>query len=197
MLKTLCCRKLNIIRFEFKPAMVSGNQLTLTSIGHVSVLASQLGNADYEPVDFEQTFNITGNYATWVQSQFTVSELADPNISGPNAVASLDGFPNLVKYALGLTAKVPATSGGTLGPPQTSVISTDWAFDFWHPSSIIDVTYEVEVSSNLSTWTTTGVTLVHVNTLGPNELWRAKYPLSSATTVYFRLKITQPVGQVQ
>ena len=173
------------------PATISGNELTMTGGGTVVVSASQAGDASYNAAaNVEQSFLVTGGasgFTAWQQANFTAGELLDQNLSGPNAVYGLDGYPNLVKYALGLDPKVNATSGlPTLGVP-----GSDWVYTYTRPSSVSDVTYSVEISTDLVTWTSVGVIHELVSTDSGTDTWRALYPLVSAANVYFRLKIVQ------
>jgi len=173
------------------PATVDGNELTMTGGGEVTVRASQTGNAAYNAAtDVDQSFTVTGGasgFTAWQQANFSEGELLDQNLSGPNAIYGLDGYPNLVKYALGLDPKVNVTAGlPTLGVP-----GTDWVYTYTRPSSIGDVTYTVEISTDLVTWTTVGVIHEFVSTASGTDTWRATYPLISASNVFFRLKIVQ------
>jgi hypothetical protein len=173
------------------PATIVGNQLTMTGGGTVVVRASQSGNASYSAApDVDRSFTITGGlsgFAAWQQANFSPEELLQGNLSGPNAVYGLDGYPNLVKYALGLDPKVNVTSGSpTLGVP-----GSEWVYTYTRPSSVGDVTYTVEISTDLVTWTTVGVVHEFVSTNSVTDTWRARYPLASAANVFFRLKIVQ------
>ncbi|MDP2138299.1 MAG: MBG domain-containing protein, partial [Candidatus Didemnitutus sp.] len=171
------------------PASVTGSSLTLTGAGLVTVRASQAGDANRNAApDVDQSFTVAGTFASWAQSRFTGSELLDANRSGPNAVYGLDGLPNLVKYALGLEPKQNVTTG----LPEVSVVGSDWVYTYTRPASVTDVAIAVEVSTNLSTWTSTGVTHEFVSTSGGTETWRATYPLASASNAFFRLKVTRP-----
>ncbi len=134
------------------------------------------------------TLTVTLDFPSWQNSKFTSAELADPGISGPNAVYGLDGLSNLLKYALGLEPKTNVTTG----LPGASVAGTDWVFTYARPTSINDVTYAVEVSTDLTTWTSAGVVHESVSTFGGYTTWRGRYPLASAPIAFFRLKIDQP-----
>jgi sugar lactone lactonase YvrE len=126
-------------------------------------------------------------YAIWRQAKFTAGELTNPSLSGPNAIYGLDGLSNLVKYALGLE---PKTDVFTALPAVTKT-ATDWVYTYTRPASATDVTYAVEVSTDLITWTTTGVTHEFVSTSGGIDTWRARYPLASAPNAFFRLSVTR------
>jgi hypothetical protein len=173
------------------PATLSGNDLTMTGSGVVVVKASQSGNAAYNAAtDVNQSFTVTGGasgFTAWQQANFTAGELLDVNLSGPNAIYGLDGYPNLVKYALGLDPKVNATSG----VPFLGVPGSDWVYTYTRPASVGDVTYTVEISTDLITWTAVGVIHEYVSTNSGTDTWRARYPLTSAANVFFRLKVVQ------
>jgi hypothetical protein len=170
------------------PAMVTGNSLTLTGTGTVTVRASQAGNATYSAAtDVVRSFNVTASFASWQQANFSGAELSNSAVSGPNAVYGQDGLSNLVKYALGLNPKQNITTG----LPVVGTAGGNWVYTYTRPTSITDVTYSVEISTNLTTWTSTGVTLSQQSTDGTTDTWTATYPLASATNVFFRLKVVQ------
>lgn len=171
------------------PATISGSTVTLTGAGTVVVRAAQAGNANYDAAaNVDRSFTVAANFASWQAQKFTAGELLQPAVSGATAIFGQDGLSNLVKYALGLEPKQNATSG----LPDTATLGTDWTFTYTRPASVTDVTYVVEVSTNLSTWTAVGVTHALVSTNGTTETWRGRYPISSAPNVFFRLKVTQP-----
>jgi hypothetical protein len=133
------------------------------------------------------TLTVTSNFISWQQTRFTAGELADPTKSGPNAIYGLDGLSNLVKYGLGLEPKADVFAA----LPGVTKTATDWVYTYTRPTAITDVTYAVEVSTDLITWTTAGVTREFVSTSGSTDTWRARYPLASAPNVFFRLIITR------
>jgi len=171
------------------PAFVSGNQLTLTAPGLVTIQATQAGNATYLPAPtVERSFTVTGNAASWRLAQFTETELNDPGISALTADPDGDGLNNLLEYALGLTPKAPNTAG----LPEMGVDGLDWTFTYTRPVDRPDLSYVVQVSTNLVDWTSTGVT--HGQTAESNgvQTWQARFLQSSASNLYFRLKISTP-----
>ncbi len=123
----------------------------------------------------------------WQQDKFTPGELADSGISGPGSDPDTDGLANLIEYALGLEPKAVSTSV----LPELSTTATDWVYTYTRPTDRPDITYVVEVSTNLTTWTAVSGTHEWVSSAGANETWQAKYPLGSAANAFFRLKVTQ------
>ncbi|MDI1250698.1 MAG: MBG domain-containing protein [Lacunisphaera sp.] len=178
------------------PANLSGTNnstLTLTGPGTVTVRALQAGNANYNAAsDVVHSFVVSAaatGFAAWRDAKFTIGELADLNISGPNAIYGQDGLPNLVKYALGLEPKQNITTG----LPVVTTTATDWVYTYQRPDSgagITDVNYTVEYSTDLTTWTP--LTDTFVSNVGGFDTRKATYALATATKIYFRLTITQP-----
>lgn len=171
------------------PAELNGTALTPTGEGLVTIRARQEGNDSYlAATAVERSFTVTSaavGFEQWRTQKFTAGELADALISGAGVDPDGDGLVNLLEYALALEPKVPSTSE----LPSVSVDASDWIYTYKRPVDRTDLTYLVEVSTNLSTWTTVGVTHERI-TEGAIETWRAKYPLASAT-VFFRLRVEQ------
>ena len=146
------------------------------------VVTNPAGSVTSDPI----VLTVTGGFDAWLAQYFTTEEQGNPSVSGPNVVYGADGLPNLLKYALGLNPKVNATTG----LPAVSTTSTHWVYTYTRPSDRPDISYAVEVSTNLSTWTTSGVTHEWVSTVEGVETWRASYPLTGAANAFFRLRIT-------
>ena len=171
------------------PATISGGTVTITGVGSVVVRASQAGDIDNYPApDVDQAFTVAANFLWWRQTKFTVGELAGTGVSGPNAVYGNDGLTNLLKYALGFEPK----SDIFTALPVVTATAIDWVYTYSRPSSISDVTYSVEISTDATTWTTAGVTHELVSSSGGVETRRGRYPLASAANIYFRLKVVRP-----
>jgi autotransporter-associated beta strand protein len=125
-------------------------------------------------------------FNTWQLANFTDAEISNPAISGPSAVPARDGIPNLMKYALGLAARTPTTTGMT-----TRFSGGTLSLTYRRPSNRPDLVYSVEASASLasSPWTTNAVT--HVRTvLGDPETWQASVPFSGSSR-FLRLKIVK------
>ena len=101
-------------------------------------------------------------------------------------MATSDGLPNLLKYALGLNPLVPANdsvSGDiTTGYLRLTVPKNPDA---------TDVTYHVEVTADLvAAWTTDGTT-VEVNTATLLQV-RANEPVAGSAAGFIRLRVSRP-----
>jgi hypothetical protein len=126
------------------------------------------------------------SFASWRSESFTPEELANPVISGAKATPAGDGLPNLLKYALGLPAKVPATANLTLGAQ-----GADWVFTYRRPADRPDLTYVVEACPDLSAaqWSSTGIVPVRTET-GTTETWQATIP-GASPAMFVRLRVVQ------
>jgi hypothetical protein len=181
--------------YQWRLDGVAMSGATAASLVIASVQAGDAGsypvevtNANGTVVSAPATLNVVPRFDSWMQSKFTATELTDPTKSGPSAIYGHDGLPNLVKYALGLDPKVDATGSAVPAPSSTS---TDWVYTYTRPTNITDVTYAVEVSTDLVTWTPAGVTLSLQSSAGGFDTWVATYPKAQASNVCFRLVVTQ------
>jgi hypothetical protein len=156
--------------------------LSAADVGAYSATASNLAGSTTSNA---ASLTLISGYAAWQLGYFTSGELSDITISGPTADPDRDGLTNLVEYALGLDPKTTDTTD----LPEVSTTATDWVYTFTRPSDRAELTYEVEVSTNLAAWTIT-LTPTYVSTTGNVETWQATYPLSPAANAFFRLKIT-------
>ena len=149
-----------------------------------SVLA--LANTSGNTAAVQSADVVSSSFAEWQLLKFTAPELANAAVSGPNAVCGVDGLTNLVKYALGFEPKQDITTG----LPAVTTTASDWVYTYTRPSTITDIIYAVEISTDQVTWTTNGVTHEFVSTANGTDTWRGRYLLSSAANVFFHLKVT-------
>lgn len=126
-------------------------------------------------------------FTAWLSARFSVSERNDPQRGTPAADPDRDGLSNLLEYALG---REPLAADNT-SPLVVVATANDWTCTFTRPADRADLVYTVEFSTNLTTWTTTGVVLEKI-TSGPTETWRANYPRDTAPTAFFRLRAALP-----
>lgn len=168
------------------PAALEGATLTVLAPGTIRVRATQDGDATYAAAPAALAiFTVTPNFTSWQVENFSPAELEDPAIGGPQAVLAGDGLTNLLKYALGLDPRLPANGALPL-PARTA---EEWTFTYVRPPDRADITYTVLVSTDLATWTDTGVTHELVGPVDDWEQWRARVPLSMGAKVFFRLQV--------
>ncbi len=102
------------------------------------------------------------------------------------AIASADGMPNLLKYALGLNPLI-ATNNPVVGDITTGFLRLTLPKN----PNATDLTYYVEVTSGiLGPWTTNG-TVIDQNTATLLQVHDAT-PVNSALSRFMRLEVTRP-----
>lgn len=94
----------------------------------------------------------TTPWQDWQALHFSPGEIGDPSISGPLADPDFDGSANLLEYAFGSNPRSGAAGPGPVVSTTSSTVSVQY------PAPRTDVTYSVETSTNLTSWTHNGVT---------------------------------------
>jgi hypothetical protein len=128
------------------------------------------------------TVNPAG-YSAWRTTEFTSGEAADDAISGFTADPDADGRTNLLEYALGTSPK----AGNSADNPVVTANSTEWIFTYTRPADRTDVTYNVQYTTDLTTWTTTSAPTRTAT--GTTETWEVRVPRSTGANLFFRLKV--------
>ncbi len=133
-------------------------------------------------------------YDSWRFAHFTSAELADTALSGPSGDPDGDGLPNLMEYALG---GAPNTADATSHQPSVRLIADHLTLDYTRPNSIADVSYTVEWSNDLQTWSTGNTIIEQVSTTTNSDATitvssRAVTLLSASPRQFLRLRITRP-----
>ncbi len=149
------------------------------------------GNALGTPGAEETSFSTT--LPEWTASEFTVTQQADPSISGALADPDGDGFFNLLEYALGTD---PDVSNGALESLLVSEDTSDYlALSYTRITNAADLTYVIEVGSSLIGWTTSQAVVSIMDNGDGTEIWivRDFMPLQDSTTTrrFMRLRVTQ------
>ncbi|MBW8780624.1 MAG: discoidin domain-containing protein [Verrucomicrobia bacterium] len=96
------------------------------------------------------TVTVRSTFTAFQQLYFTTAQQADSSISGPSADPDEDGIPNLLEYATSTSPLQADSTAATLGLGAGNAALT-LTFQRLSPAP---VTYTVEASTNLSTWTT-------------------------------------------
>lgn len=104
-------------------------------------------------------------FEAWRQEHFTSAQLADPEVSGPEADAAGDGTPNLLKYAVGLDPWTPATAR----LPQVDEVGDEILLTYTRLQAAPDLDYEVELSHDLIGWEPAGNALETVDRVEQGE----------------------------
>jgi hypothetical protein len=84
----------------------------------------------------------------WRQAHFGTIDSND-SVAGDTAMPKRDGIANLIKYALGLDPAAPAVSG----LPLPGNVAGALTLRFNRQKIATDITYRVEASNDLATWT--------------------------------------------
>lgn len=137
----------------------SGTSVTVTAIPSSGFgFATWSENGTPVSVYTGYSFTVAGNrtlvahfqpatLATWRASCFTSGELTNDAVSGKLADPNHDGYPNLLKYALGMKP-----NGVNERPIKVEKASDYLTLTFRRNKAATDLTYTVEVSSDLQTW---------------------------------------------
>ncbi|MEO5722109.1 MAG: cytochrome c peroxidase [Chthoniobacterales bacterium] len=126
-------------------------------------------------------------YAEWRAYWFTLAEAADPNISGPAADPDRDGRPNLLETALNTNPK-KADAGVGL---TSSLSGGSFALIFTKNVLATDLSYTIEESSDLMTWTVSPAVPETLADDGRLQTVRVVVPATAATAKFLRLRVTQ------
>ncbi|MEO7101154.1 MAG: TIGR02597 family protein [Luteolibacter sp.] len=144
---------------------------SLPNTYNITAAIGSLSATNYTFTFVNGTLTVTPlTYPDWAADQFTAGEMLDSAISGPDADPEFDGIPNLLEYALDLDPWVADRAG----LPDVS-LATDsgdryLALAYTHSKVAGDLTYTVEVSSDLVTWSTISGVSLGVTDHGATEL---------------------------
>ena len=140
------------------------------------------------------TLIIQPNIAAYQAQYFSSGQLADPTVSGPSANPAHDGMDNLLKYAFGLD---PTLVDSAAGLPIAGQCAGALTLSYIRRHDISDLTYTVEVSSDLVTWQS-GPSYTQELSVTPLDAQRDQVlvtdlaPLSGSVKRFIRLRVTQP-----
>jgi hypothetical protein len=166
-------------------ALTLGNVQATNAGSYFAIVSNSAGAATSAVVSLTVLVPISG-FDQWRLDQFTADQLTNSTISGAAATPANDGVPNFVKYALGLLPFVPSTNS-LVG---FQLVNGEGVLSYDRPATTTDVVYQVEVSTDLGSWTQTGVTqtLVGTNVEGL-QIWEGTYSGPSSPQRFFRLLV--------
>lgn len=130
---------------------------------------------------------VPSTFLSWQAANFSQSEFANPLVSGPNGVVGQDGVPNLLRYAFGLGRSDIFTGVGSM-----TLDSTGWSYAYTRPSGLDDVSFTVEVSTDLLSWSSTGVVQTLQDSRNSRETWLARFPGNSGPMLFARVRVSLP-----
>lgn len=152
----------------------------------VTDTAGQTAGAEVDVI----VVNGVAPWTAWRLAHFTPAELGDPAASGDMADFDGDGINTLLEYAFGRDPKRADTAASDTAPGQDAGFLT-----LTHPRVLgaTDLTYTVEASSDLVTWTSAGLTTIATTPASATErvTMRDNVPLSGATRRFLRLSIAR------
>jgi hypothetical protein len=172
------------------PVTASLTSLTEGTLYHYRLVATNSAGTTYGA---DQTLiTLPGPYDNWNASEFPAGDQGDSAITGPNATPSGDGVPNLLKYALGLNPMTTATSGLPVEAAAAVNGTNCVTFTYTKIDAATDITYHAEWSSDLATWSNTGLTETVLSDNGTSQQVRDSVPKAGNQNIFFRLNVTMP-----
>lgn len=136
-------------------------------------------------------------YESWMNEKFTLAELADPEVSGPETDYLADGQPNLLKYALGLEPSAVAHAPlqmmlATTAEQTPFLLAVSYERSIW-PS---DLSFELQISGDLAQWQTAEVVHQEVTSqAGDRELVQVVVRSPFLHAGFVKLQIMQVSSQ--
>ncbi len=132
-------------------------------------------------------------WQSWRNSKFTTAELADSSITGPAADPDHDGISNLLEYALALEPKTTSQTGLPASGTLTISGKTHATLSFTRPHALTDITYLVEVSTDLQTWNSGPGYAIRTDDASTDLATFREVAAIEDTPIHFlRLHVTQP-----
>lgn len=132
----------------------------------------------------------TAPWLVWQAAQFTAGDLANAAISGDNADPDRDGLANLAEFAFRLPPK-----SGSVSPVTISSLAADAVFvNFPLNVDASDLVVRVQHSTDLASWSSTGVTYENVGAVVDGvQTIRARVPRTLPDPRHFvRVLIARP-----
>jgi len=126
----------------------------------------------------------SGFYATRISSKLPwIYSVVDPqgDVNG-------DGAKNLIGYALGLDPGDP----GAGKMPEVEVSGSDVSLIYTKEVTATDLTYAIEQSTDLASWSPASPVNVIVGTVGTIQTIKAKVPRGTESRLFLRLRVTRP-----
>ena len=133
---------------------------------------------------------VKSQFENWREQNFTAAQLSNWSLTGDTGQPAQDGIPNLIKYALDLNPNIPATSGLPVVGRMPLNGKTYLTLTFTDQSALTDITYTVEVSTDLKTWQSG--TVRTDNGATNTAVFRTLTAIEDTPRQFMRLTITRP-----
>ncbi len=155
-----------------------------TSPGTYVLRLTATGPGPTTAVD-DVTVSVFQDYDAWIAGYYL--GITDQAVIGPVADPDRDGVQNILEYALGMN---PASSDAPLLP--TVALVGDHLLLTYHRVPVPGITFAVEASDDLLTWSTTPVVQSLLSTTDGVELWQAQDMeiFANHPHRYLRVKVT-------
>lgn len=131
-------------------------------------------------------------YDAWRFARFTAEQLADADVSGPDADPDADGLANLLEYALGAE---PLSADASARAPAAGVDADHLTLAYHAPSGRSDITYVAEWSTDLVAWQSGTGIAEELSRIagegGDNVIVRAVASLSTQPRQFLRLRVSR------
>ena len=177
---------------------------TVFSYGNANDLSGgdlTTGTAAIPGTTFDYTFPsysmsvlvVKGQYENWREGKFTAAELLNGSFSGDHGQPAHDGIPNLLKYALGLDPKLPATTGlpATGRLPLNGM--TYLTLTFTKQRALTDISYAVQVSGDLLNWQSGPLVTARIDDgTSDTATYRDLTAIRDVSPRFIRLNVTRP-----
>ena len=132
---------------------------------------------------------VKSQFENWREQNFSTAELNNWALSGDTGEPAMDGIPNLMKYALGLNANTPSASNLPV-PGQLSINGKTYlTLTFTLESALTDISYNVQVSSDLQSWQSGAVRMDDGTT--NTAVFRDLTAIQDAPRRFMRLSVTR------
>lgn len=167
-----------------KPLDGRGRFATFWADGNPAAMSEShlyFGNAEgtrYWELPYEMTgstarpVEVNPPYLRWQKMYFSPAEIADPELSGPEADADRDGVSNLIEYAGGSNPRSAVVQPGLSIELQDDATGRFAGLTYPRNMKAFDLTRSIQASDNLATWEDIEAELFDVSFLQTGEVTR-------------------------
>lgn len=126
-------------------------------------------------------------FTSWQAARLSLGQINNPQLGGVNGDADFDGKRNLLEYSMGTPPVQADTTGAVI-----EQVGTVFSVTYPRLKAAADVSLHAFRSTDLTSWTNTGVSETLLSDDGTMQMWRASTAVNMAPALFFRLQATQP-----